>query len=353
MVSMCGAFDCVAGIGETDTSSVFRGQALDIIIVQNSDPSDPNASCNDFSVSFYGKQGLVRIQLNGIYMCALDMVAPAKGTCRFIQGHTMKPSSQGLQGLMQSLDPNQSSHSLCFHLLDSTSSVVLGTAEANLFLWTSNDRILVFDIDGTITKSNVRGLWDTVLVDTYDHVHPDIARFLHDVTTAKHHVIYLTSRPMSLLTKTRKFLKTFEQRSITLPIGPIFCNPKGLAAVLASELLWKDIYLDKREILTSQIILPFQIAGSAVPLVAGFGNSLTDTMAYEMAGISLSCIYQINQKGIITCYDKPSVSIHSRRKALDYSLFEGRSFRGYQDPELLKDVQTKINQREHLVLTHF
>lgn len=344
MVSICGAFDCVAGIGDTDTNSLFRGQALDVIIVQNSDPSDRSASCNDFSVSFYGKQGLVRIQLNGVYMHALDMVAPAKGACRFIEGHTMKPSLQGLQELMQSLEPHQSSLSLCFHLLDSTSSVVLGTAEATLFLWTSKDRILVFDIDGTITKSNVRGLWDTVLVDNYDHIHPDVAMFLQHLTSEKYHVVYVTSRPLSLLAKTRKFLKTFEQCSIMLPVGPIFCNPKGLAAVLASELFWKDIYLDKRDILTNQIILPFGIMGSAVPLVAGFGNSVTDTKAYNMAGISLSCIYQINENGIVTCYDKTNVSMYSSDKPFDYALFEGRSFRGYQDPELLRDVQRKINQ---------
>jgi phosphatidate phosphatase PAH1 len=344
MGSNCGACDCL-GIGGTDTHSLFRGQALDVIIVQNSDPNDRYASCNDFSVSFSGKQGLVRIQLNGIYICALDMVAPAKGTCRFIQGHTQKPSSEGLQRLMQALDPNQSSHPLCFHLLDSNSSEVLGTAEANLFLWSSNDRILVCDIDGTITKSNVRGLWDTVWVDTYDHIHPDIARFLNHITSERHHVVYVTSRPLSLLTKTRKFLKTFQQHSITLPVGPIFCNPKGLAAVLVSELLWKDIYLDKREILISQIVLPFEIVGTAVPLVAGFGNSVTDTMAYEMAGISLSCIYQINQEGIITCFDKTPGSTYSKDKPLDCALFEGRSFRGYQDPELLADVQSKINQQ--------
>ena len=34
---------------------------------------------------------------------------------------------------------------------------VIGVAHANIFLWTHQDRVVVMDIDGTITKSNARG----------------------------------------------------------------------------------------------------------------------------------------------------------------------------------------------------
>jgi hypothetical protein len=36
----------------------------------------------------------------------------------------------------------------------------LPLAPVNIFLWSSTDRIMVVDVDGTITRSNIRGVVD-------------------------------------------------------------------------------------------------------------------------------------------------------------------------------------------------
>ncbi len=369
-------------------------------------------ACNDFNVCFPGRKGIVRVHLNGIYIDGLDMISSAKDECRFVHDHSKKPSPRGLQNLQSYLSQfSQQGHLIRFHLVDSErSSVVLGVAEATIFLWQSTDHIVACDIDGTITKSNVRGAWDTIVTERYDHVHPGVAGFLQSLQQQQHQhqhqlrIVYLTSRPMSLVTSTRKFLQTYEQQqqqqqqqqhqydevhngtvlpttttttptssSITttrLPAGPVFCNLLDLGSVLMSELLWKDVYCYKRDVLINQVLLPFQIVHDdsslsstslattkqqqqqqqhepQTTLVMGFGNTTFDTMAYEMAGIPLQCIYQINERGMIKCHDKshaPAMDSYGRHPSKDYSCFAGSTFQGYADPNLLDDVQRKLDQ---------
>ena len=412
--------NCMAGIGTSSNSncsdSVGQGQALDIILVQqqhgelettnNSATLHISVACNDFNVSFPGRCGIVRVYLNENYVDGLDMKS-SKGECRFMYGHTKKPNAQGLQQLLQLFLSNRNLNSthpsqpqchcpVSFHLTNATTGVVLGIAQATLFLWQSTDRIIACDIDGTITKSNVRGVWDTIVTERYDHVHPGVAGFLQQleqhvsagrpssssslVEKQEHQqphyqqqqfrIVYLTSRPMSLVATTRKFLQTFTQNDCSktmttttsrLPIGPVFCNLSDLTSVLLSELVWKNIYCYKRDVLTSQVLVPFSMvrhaplpmpssrAASKQPqqqtLVIGIGNTVFDTMAYEMAGIPLDCIFQINDKGKILCFDKSET--HGEALGRDpkhYASLQGTIFQGYTDPKLLQEVQRKLNQ---------
>lgn len=349
------------------------------------------------------------------------MISSPKEGCRFLHGNTKKPSLRALQQLQSSLlqyskqqqqqqQQEEGGYPIRFHLFDSKTTsettVILGIAEATMFLWQSTDSIVACDIDGTITKSNVRGAWDTIVTERYDHVHPGVAGFLQTLQLQQNqqlHIVYLTSRPMSLVATTRKFLQTFEQQQegqqeheeahngtvstttttklARLPAGPIFCNLLDLGSVLMSELWWKDVYRYKKDVLTSQILLPFQMVshdlsmssslsttttaasaavdGTTKPhdhqstLVMGFGNTTFDTMAYEMAGIPLDCIYQINERGMIKCYDDTSshvpVTVNSSERLAapqpkDYTCMKGSTFQGYTDPKLLDDVQRKLNQ---------
>jgi phosphatidate phosphatase PAH1 len=362
-------------------NSFVQGQALDVILVHN---NKDQFACNEFNVSFPQK-GLVRIHLNGVYVEGLDMESTtAKKMCRFVHSvpnDTKKP--EALQPLLDKLatsmhtssstsssnqQEQQKSHSLCFHLVDSSSGVVRGTAYANMFVWKSCDRLIVCDIDGTITKSNVRGAWDTILTESYRHVHDGVTTFLQqlllmgDDRQHVHHVIYVTSRPMSLATTTRKFLQNLQQDATKLPAGPLFCNLRDMGSVLASELLWKDIHHHKLNMLTNQIVVPYNqvavdvsSATTATPpllFVAGFGNAITDTMTYNMAGIPKPRIYQINKQGKITCFDRTNdlyllqqQHTTKRQHTSCYSPFEGTIFQGYTDPNLLEDVQSKLLNR--------
>jgi phosphatidate phosphatase LPIN len=55
--------------------------------------------------------------------------------------------------------------------------------ESSLHLWSVNDDVVVSDIDGTITRSDVIGYIDTVQLGKYDYIHPGICQLythLHD-----------------------------------------------------------------------------------------------------------------------------------------------------------------------------
>eukprot|EP00590_Aulacoseira_subarctica_P006625 CAMPEP_0172436090 /NCGR_PEP_ID=MMETSP1064-20121228/71541_1 /TAXON_ID=202472 /ORGANISM="Aulacoseira subarctica , Strain CCAP 1002/5" /LENGTH=260 /DNA_ID=CAMNT_0013184475 /DNA_START=969 /DNA_END=1749 /DNA_ORIENTATION=- len=111
------------------------------------------------------------------------------------------------------------------------------------------DSLIVSDIDGTITKSDINGVLDTVVREAYTHVHRGICKFFTDLVnlspdSTSHtpavantvRFLYLTSRPLSLLHSTRKFLNSLEQESCKLPPGPVFCHLGSLSEVLITEL---------------------------------------------------------------------------------------------------------------------
>ena len=262
---------------------------------------------------------------------------------------------------------------------------IVATAEAHVYLWSSNNSIIVSDIDGTVTKSDVRGVIDTVIQDKFEYCHDGICKLFHEMlvmnTSNKNDTdfaeeddidnnnneessklqtmqpsrgaeggggdqvqfIYLTARPISLISQTRKLLVSLSQPCpekgdlYGLPPGPTLCHTGPLSSVLYSELVAKNIHEFKADVLVRQVVLPFVAARGDVALenntahnididvplrsssvlseassfwgdddrlfVAGFGNKLTDAMAYEMAGIDRRDIYIIDKESRILCMD--------------------------------------------------
>jgi phosphatidate phosphatase LPIN len=170
--------------------------------------------------------------------------------------------------------------------------------------------------------------------------------------------MYLSSRPISLVAQTRKLLvsvsQTCEENLLhSLPPGPMMCNVVPLSSVLYSELVAKTVHQFKSDVLARQVVLPFVAArgedwrnvttakssrslhvteldeinetnarcfsdnfeqsfknerAMSVPILrddrlflAGFGNTMRDAMAYEMAGMDRNDIYIIDPKSRIMC----------------------------------------------------
>jgi len=77
------------------------------------------------------------------------------------------------------------------------------------FIWVYdvNDRFIVMDIDGTITKSNVTGYFQTVFLGIFSYIHDGLTAFLNTLTQSLClNVLYLTSRPMTHQKETRSLL---------------------------------------------------------------------------------------------------------------------------------------------------
>ncbi|KAG7364347.1 LNS2 lipin/Ned1/Smp2 domain containing protein [Nitzschia inconspicua] len=187
---------------------------------------------------------------------------------------------------------------------------VVGVAEANIFLWKYDDTLVVSDIDGTITKSNARGAIDTIVTTKYQHVHHSICNLLYRLTTQpKTHIVYITSRPLSLATSTRKFLDLVRQEEARLPEGPILGFGGKFSQLLVMELVSKTTHHFKSETLWKQIVQPFRRATNDANyelFFAGFGNTVMDMQAYHAVGMDLNRIFKINKRSEIVTFDKRS-----------------------------------------------
>lgn len=186
---------------------------------------------------------------------------------------------------------------------------VVGLAQANIFLWSFKDRVVVSDIDGTITKSNARGVIDTILTQNYRYCHDGICQLLSSMTEQPNtQVLYVTSRPIGVASHTRKFLANVRQGDHQLPAGPMLGFGGTVPQILFMELISKNTHHFKAEILWRQVVQPFRKvshATSASPIfLAGLGNTIMDVQAYHMAGIDLGKIYLIDKRSRISVFDR-------------------------------------------------
>ena len=360
------------------------------------------------------KVGNVQIRINGRYVPEMDMIFASKQsnnvsgsvtnsfslfgigiggnnnnnngndemtTCRFVNGNELRPPTGALNVLITVLSYGR--NHIRYTLLSSQTGENLVTAEAHIYLWKSIDSVIVSDVDGTITRSDVRGVIDN-FQEKYEHVHDGICKFYHALMDAgnsnrsrtdcgieEHHdhnsslrnkgggevrFLYLTSRPIRIVNQTRKLLVSLSQtcpsktqKNYGLPPGPIMCHRSTLTTVLYGELIAKNMYLFKSEVLQQQVVMPFVAARGEVnsksqsravttsdepwnPIsenadvtdnfgidrtysgmsadsstwddrlfVAGFGNKLSDAIAYEMAGMDRRDIYIIDKDSRIRC----------------------------------------------------
>ena len=217
---------------------------------------------------------------------------------------------------------------------------IRGVAPMQVFRWTPLDRLFVADIDGTITRSNIGGIVDSILLEQYAYCHDGICEFLTALSELS--CCYLTARPLSLANSTRRFLQSLRQGSESkLPIGPLIGYPGSLAQVLSLELISHSIHEFKTNALRTHLITPFARAGGPFPLVAGIGNTKLDAKAYHEAGIPLQHIFWVDKSSVIHCLDGREMSEDEDDKliVLDYVTLRGTSFQGFLDPRLSKHLE--------------
>jgi len=282
--------------------------------------------------------------------------------CKFLQGKSFKPPTKALGELFQRgllvagknlirfvLVQQGTASQRTFGFLrraHSTNKVdddqndlrtPIAFAEAHLYLWSANDVVIISDIDGTVTKSDVRGVIDSIVMKSYNHVHDGICGFFSNLVynctnksnSSKVRILYLSSRPLRFIASTRHYLENVSQSESTrkflhasspvensfsdvtpdseetligMPPGPIFLHQGSLRTVLVTELIKKSTYEFKADVLLRQVLLPFISAGKkpdSTLFIAGFGNKWTDALAYEMAGIEKTDIYIINPKSVL------------------------------------------------------
>jgi len=161
----------------------------------------------------------------------------------------------------------------------------------NIHLLLQGHKLILTDIDGTITTSDVSGfILPQVGMDAH---HSHVIEFLQRVSANGYVPVYLTARPMSLSQKTREYLFQNSMGSVSVPKGPLFVSPKVTSqAVLAPG----SQHEDKTKAIRSLANL-FDERQDAI--VGAYGNKNSDVEAYMDAGIRPDRIYLINEDSVI------------------------------------------------------
>jgi phosphatidate phosphatase PAH1 len=159
-----------------------------------------------------------------------------------------------------------------------------------IYLWDYRSKIVVTDIDGTLTKSDAVGIAMGYI--GQDWTRGGVVYFYNILKSRGYKILYLSSRSIKQLEVTRNYLNKVNQSSQSLPDGPLLLNPNNLWLSLINEVSKKS-HIFKLETLKNVLNL-FPPGG--FPFYVGIGNRTGDAMAYSNLGIPRDLIFIINKK---------------------------------------------------------
>ncbi|KAF9435639.1 hypothetical protein BGZ76_005842 [Entomortierella beljakovae] len=211
---------------------------------------------------------------------------PAEGTeTKKWYAKTLRLSSEQLGALNLKKGANTVSFSV--------TSAYQGTATcvAKIFLWDHDSRVVISDIDGTITKSDALG--HIFAMAGRDWTHLGVAKLFTDIRSNGYHILYLTSRAIGQADYTRKYLQKVEQNSYQLPDGPVIMSPDRLFSAFHREVI-----IRKPEVFKMACLRDIKkLFGERDPFYAGFGNRITDALSYRAVNVPSSRIFTIDSNG--------------------------------------------------------
>ncbi|XP_065651407.1 phosphatidate phosphatase LPIN1 isoform X3 [Hydra vulgaris] len=217
---------------------------------------------------------------------AMNRTSDGFSDCDIEYRKTLRLTSKQWKALNLKYGPNKVTFSVTTRLQ--------GTAEcsARIFLWDYSDKIIISDIDGTITKSDVLG-------QILPHVGKDwsqsgVTELFTQIKKNGYKFIYLSARAIGQASMTREFLNNVRQGQMELPDGPLFLTPTSLFVAFKKEVI--DRKPEEFKISCMRDILNL-FPSDINPFHSGFGNRVNDMWAYRAVGIPISRIFTINYKG--------------------------------------------------------
>ncbi|BFZ21406.1 hypothetical protein BsWGS_24446 [Bradybaena similaris] len=161
---------------------------------------------------------------------------------------------------------------------------------AHVYLWNFDDKIVISDIDGTITKSDALG--QILPIIGRDWSQSGVAQLFTRIHKNGYKLIYLSARAIGQSRSTKDMLKNIRQGELVLPDGPLFLNPTSLFSAFHREVILKNPEEFKISCLKDIAdLFPCD------PFYAGFGNKFNDVVAYRALNIPNYRIFTINPQG--------------------------------------------------------
>ncbi|XP_053937688.1 phosphatidate phosphatase LPIN3 isoform X2 [Cuculus canorus] len=163
--------------------------------------------------------------------------------------------------------------------------------EATIYLWNWDDKVVISDIDGTITKSDALGHILPHL--GKDWTHHGIAKLYHKIHLNGYKFLYCSARAIGMAHITKGYLKWVKEQGCALPKGPILLAPSSLFSAFHRGVIEK-----KPEVFKIACLRDIQnLFAPKLPFYAAFGNRANDVYAYKQVGLPENRIFTVNPKG--------------------------------------------------------
>ena len=104
------------------------------------------------------------------------------------------------------------------------------TCKCYIYMWNYDDQIVISDIDGTITKSDVLG--HILPIIGRDWAQAGVANLFTLIKRNGYKIIYLSARAIGQSSNTQEYLKSIRQGNACLPDGPLLLSPTSMIAAL-------------------------------------------------------------------------------------------------------------------------
>ncbi|XP_010564961.1 PREDICTED: phosphatidate phosphatase LPIN1 isoform X2 [Haliaeetus leucocephalus] len=273
----------MSGSGLTGEDSSQMSMANRIKDESSSSDEDPRAA----------KQNLGSLQTNSSHLSLLSGISYKK---------TLRLTSDQLKSLKLKNGPNDVTFSV--------TTQYQGTCrcEGTIYLWNWDDKVVISDIDGTITRSDTLGHILPTL--GKDWTHQGIAKLYHKVSQNGYKFLYCSARAIGMADMTRGYLHWVNERGTVLPQGPVLLSPSSLFSAFHREVIEKKPEKFKVQCLTDIKNLFYP---NTEPFYAAFGNRPADVYSYKQVGVSLNRIFTVNPKGeLIQEHAKTNISSYVR-----------------------------------------
>uniref|UniRef100_A0A0K0DDA4 LNS2 domain-containing protein n=1 Tax=Angiostrongylus cantonensis TaxID=6313 RepID=A0A0K0DDA4_ANGCA len=161
----------------------------------------------------------------------------------------------------------------------------------NIYLYKWYERIVISDIDGTITKSDVLGHVIPAIGGTWAHA--GVAELYTRIKNNGYKMVYLSSRAIGQSHTTKQYLKSIAQDSKQLPDGPVLLSPTSVLVAFRREVIERR----PEEFKIAALSDLKKLFSVKQPFFAGFGNRETDVTTYLAVGIMPARILIIDPSG--------------------------------------------------------
>lgn len=181
----------------------------------------------------------------------------------------------------------------------------------NIYLYKWYEQLVISDIDGTITKSDVLGHVIPAIGGTWAHT--GVAELYTRIKNNGYKMVYLSSRAIGQSHTTKQYLKSVAQDSKQLPDGPVLLSPTSIITAFRREVIERRPEEFKIAALTDLK----QLFPSGNPFYAGFGNRITDVVSYDAVAVPAARILIIDPSGKVKRSDSSGLALSYKSMATD------------------------------------